>query len=65
MAVILHGRGLLLWDETIDTSYVRPNTFLALGSRDMCHANNKTVDYLYCALCASEFDRVYGEDLAC
>jgi hypothetical protein len=39
--------------------------FLALGSRDMFDANNKAVDYLYCALCQSEFDQVQTEDLAC
>jgi hypothetical protein len=31
----------------------------------MFDANNKEVDYLYRALCQSEFDRVQTEDLAC
>jgi hypothetical protein len=31
----------------------------------MHNANNKAVDYLYHALCQSEFDRVQIEDLAC
>jgi hypothetical protein len=39
--------------------------FLALGSRDMFNANNKAADYLFHALCQSEFDRVQTEDLAC
>jgi hypothetical protein len=39
--------------------------FLALGSRDMFDANNKVVDYLFCALCQPEFDRVHTESLAC
>jgi hypothetical protein len=55
----------MIWDVLIDTSYVRPDTFLAAGSGDMYDPNNKAVDYLFRALCASEFDRVFGEDLAC
>jgi hypothetical protein len=39
--------------------------FLAPGSRDTFDANNKAVDYLYRALCQSEFDSVQIEDLAC
>jgi hypothetical protein len=39
--------------------------FLAPGSRDMFDANNKAVDYLFRALCQSEFDRVHTESLAC
>jgi hypothetical protein len=31
----------------------------------MFDANNKAVDYLFRALCQSEFDRVQTEDLAC
>jgi hypothetical protein len=31
----------------------------------MFDANNKAVDYLFLALCQSEFDRVHTEDLAC
>jgi hypothetical protein len=31
----------------------------------MFDTNNKAVDYLYRALCQSEFDRVQTEDLAC
>jgi hypothetical protein len=31
----------------------------------MFNANNKAVDYLYRALCQSEFDRVQTEDLVC
>jgi hypothetical protein len=39
--------------------------FLAPGSRDMFDANNKVVDYLFRALCQSEFDQVHKEHLAC
>jgi hypothetical protein len=31
----------------------------------MFDTNNKAVDYLYCSLCESEFERVPTEDLAC
>ena len=31
----------------------------------MFEANSKAVNYLYRALCASEFDQVFGEQLAC
>jgi hypothetical protein len=49
----------------MDTGYVHPMNFLALGSRDMFDANNKAVDYLFRALCQPEFDRVHTEHLAC
>jgi hypothetical protein len=49
----------------VDTGYVQPMDFLALGSRDMFDANNKAVDYLFRALCQPEFDRVHTEHLAC
>jgi hypothetical protein len=31
----------------------------------MFDTNNKAFDYLFCASCQSEFDRVHTEDLAC
>jgi hypothetical protein len=65
MAVFLHGKGQILWDITINTAYVHPTNFLALGSRDMFDANNNADDYLFCALRQSEIDRVQTEDLAC
>jgi hypothetical protein len=65
MAAFLHEKGQILWDVTVDTSYVQPMNFLAPGSRDMFDANNKAVDYLFCALCQPEFDRVHTESLAC
>jgi hypothetical protein len=65
MAVFLYGKGQILWDVTVDTSYDQPMNFLALGSRDMFDANNKAVDYLFRALCQPEFDRVHTESLAC
>jgi hypothetical protein len=51
MAAFLRGKGQILWDVTVDTGYVQPMNFLALGSRDMFDANNKVVDYLFRALC--------------
>jgi hypothetical protein len=65
MAAFLRGKGQILWDVTVDKSYVQPMNFLALGSRDMFDANNKVVDYLFRALCQPEFDRVHTESLAC
>jgi hypothetical protein len=65
MAAFLCGKGQILWDVTVNTTYVHPVNFLALGSRDMFDANNKVDDYLYRALCQSEFDRVQTKDLAC
>jgi hypothetical protein len=38
---------------------------LAPGSRDMHTANNKAINYLFRALCQSEFDQVFAKDLAC
>jgi hypothetical protein len=65
MAAFFRGKGQILWDVTVDTGYVQPMDFLALGSRDMFDANNKAVDYLFRALCQPEFDRVHTEHLAC
>jgi hypothetical protein len=65
MAAFLRGKGQILWDVTVDTGYVQPMNFLALGSRDMFDANIKAVDYLFCALCQPEFNRVHTEHLAC
>jgi hypothetical protein len=63
MAAFLRGKGQILWDVTVDPGYVQPMNFLAPGSRDMFDANNKVVDYLFRALCQSEFDRVHTENL--
>jgi hypothetical protein len=63
--VFLRGKGQIRWDVTVDTGYVQPMNFLAPGLRDMFDANNKVVDYLFCALCQPEFDRVHTEHLAC
>jgi hypothetical protein len=65
MAAFLCGKGQILWDVTLDIGYVQQRNFLAPGSRDMLDANNKAVDYLFRALCQSEFDRVHTENLAC
>jgi hypothetical protein len=65
MAAFLRGKGQILCDVTVDTGYVQPMNFLAPGSRDMFDTNNNTVEYLFHALCQSEFDRVHSENLAC
>jgi hypothetical protein len=65
MGAFLSGKGQILWDVTVDTGYVQPMDFLALGSRDRFDANNKAVDYLFRALCQPKFDRVHTEHLAC
>jgi hypothetical protein len=64
MAAFLRRKGQI-WDAMVDTGYVQPMNFFALGSRDMFDANNKAVDYLFRALCQPEFDRVHTEHLAC
>jgi hypothetical protein len=65
MVVFLRGKGQILWDVTVDNSNVQLMNFLAPGSRDMFHSNNKEVEYLFCALCQPELDRVHTEHLAC
>jgi hypothetical protein len=65
MVAFLHDKGQVLWDVTVDTTYVHPMNFLAPGSRDMFDANNKADDYLFHALYQSEFDRAHTENLAC
>jgi hypothetical protein len=65
MAAFLRGKGQILWDVTVDTGYVQPMNFLALGSKDKFDANNKAVDCLFRAPCQPEFDRVHTESLAC
>jgi hypothetical protein len=65
MAAFLRGKVQILWDVTVNTTYVHPVNFLTPGLRDMFNANNKAVDYLYCFLCESEFEWVRTEDLAC
>jgi hypothetical protein len=65
MAAFLRGKGQILWDVTVNTTYVHPMNFLAPGSRYMFDANIKAVDYLHRSLCESEFERVQTEDLAC
>jgi hypothetical protein len=64
MATFLRDKGQILWDVTVNTTYVHSVNFLAPGSRDMFDAN-KAVDYLYRYLCQSESARVQTEDLAC
>jgi hypothetical protein len=65
MAVFLRGKSQILWDVTVNSTYVHPVNFLAPGSRDMFDANNNAIDYLYRYLCQSEFERVQTEHLAC
>jgi hypothetical protein len=65
IAAFLRGSGQILWDVTVNTTYVHSVNFLGPGSRDMFDANNKAVDYLYRSLCESEFKLVRTRDLAC
>jgi hypothetical protein len=65
MAAFLRGKGQILWDVTVNTTYVHHVNFLAPESRDMFNANNNVVVYLYRSPCESEFERVRTEDLAC
>jgi hypothetical protein len=65
MGAFLRGKGQILWDVTVDTGYVQLMDFLAPRSRDRFDANNKTVDYLFRALCQPEFDQVHTKHLAC
>jgi hypothetical protein len=65
MAAFLHSKGQILWDVTMNTTYVLLINFLALGSRDMHDVKNKEIDYLFRTLSQSEFDQVQTEDLAC
>jgi hypothetical protein len=51
MAAFLRKKGQIHWDVMVDNSYVQPMNFLTPGTRDMFDANNKAVDYLFCALC--------------
>ena len=64
MGAFLRGKGTLIWEVTQNDQYVIPDSFLLPRSRDMFEANSKAVDYLFRALCASEFERVYGENVA-
>jgi hypothetical protein len=64
MAAFLRGKGQILWDVTMDISYVQPMNFLTPGLRDMFDTNNKAINYLFRALCQSEFARVHIENLA-
>jgi hypothetical protein len=65
MTAFLRGKGQILWDVTVDTGYVQSMNFLAPRLMHMFDANNNVVDYLFRALCQSEFDWVHTENLAC
>jgi hypothetical protein len=65
MATFLRSKGHILWDVMVNTTYVHPINFLALGSRYIHGANKKAVDYLFHAMCKSELDQVQIEELAC
>jgi hypothetical protein len=53
MVAFLRGKGQILWDVMVNTTYVHLMNFIAPRSRDMLDANNKAVDYLYYSLCES------------
>ena len=52
MGAFLHGKGQLLWEVTIDNTYVILPDPSATGAKDKYEANNKVVNYLYRSLCA-------------
>jgi hypothetical protein len=58
MVVFLRRKGQIFWDVTVNLACVHPVNFLTPGPRDMHVTNKKVVDYLFLALCESEFDRV-------
>jgi hypothetical protein len=61
MAAFLRGRGQILLDFTVDTTYVHPMNFLAPGSRDMFDGNNKAVNYLFRVVSIQIRSGAYGE----
>jgi hypothetical protein len=61
MAAFLRGKGQILWDVTVDTTYVHLMNFLAPGSRDMFDTNNKAVDYLFRAVSIQIRSGAYGK----
>lgn len=65
MGAFMRGKGIALWEVTIDETYVTPPNLQAPGAKDKFEANAKAVDYLFRALSPEEFERVMGEDLAC
>jgi hypothetical protein len=44
MAAFLCGKGQILWDIMVNTTYAHLINFLAPGSRDMFDTNNKAVE---------------------
>jgi hypothetical protein len=60
MAAFLRGKGKILWNVMVNTTYVYPLNFLAPGSRDMFDAKNKVVDYLY-VLCVNSNSNGFGQ----
>jgi hypothetical protein len=57
------GWDLFKWAPTshlrLIMAYVHPINFIDPRSRDMHDANNKVVNYLFCALCQYEFNRIW------
>jgi hypothetical protein len=47
MAAFLRGKGQILWDVTVNTTYVHLINYLVSRLRDTFDANNKVVDYLF------------------
>jgi hypothetical protein len=43
MAAFLRGKGKILWDVIVNTTFVHPVNYLAPRSRDMHDANNNAV----------------------
>jgi hypothetical protein len=51
MVVFLRGKGQVIWDVMVNTTYVHLINFLAPGSRDTLDTNNKADDYLFRVVC--------------
>jgi hypothetical protein len=64
MGAFLRGKGQILCDVTVNTTYLHLLNFLATGLRDMFDTNKKAVDYLYRSLCESKFERLQPEHVA-
>ena len=64
MSAFLKGKGIAIWNITIDTTYVIPADPSNAAHATKYENNNKAVDFLFAALSKSEFDRVSDKQVA-
>ena len=64
MTAFLKGKGIAIWNITIDTTYVIPADPSNAAHATKYENNNKAVDFLFAALSKSEFDRVSDKQVA-